>query len=126
MTIEIELKIKREVKLRDITDLLVTAFEGGSNYWYWLHREDLPKIEEDLSISEVVAKKIYSDPEYSLPIYDIENPVDKLGELSQSSIVRALLDNPIIALKILDDGDYDANDADIILQCAVMGEILFS
>ena len=117
------MKIKQlEIKDEDIIDVIVTALEGGSNYWY-----NLP----DLSMVEKIAGKAKSERiaisalnGKSIPVYDIEEEDEHLGDISAENIERG------IKLYIEDgrefDAGMDADEADVLFQYMVMGEITFA
>lgn len=112
-------------------DLIVTALEGGSNYWYHLGiiRDGLEeyKDENKLYLSEAVAR--YALQDYGVvPIYDYENPEDHLGDLTKESMYEAFK----IMKRDYDQHywdarseNWDADTADVFFQLAVMGEIVF-
>jgi hypothetical protein len=108
-------------------DLLVTALEGGSNYWYW--------IEDNSMVKDADGHKPFVDRMWeaiqtgaSIPINDIENPGEILGYISKESLIdgEKLIEEkyPIVYQNCVDE-NYDANDADIFLQLVVMGEVTF-
>jgi hypothetical protein len=122
-------KVKVEVGITTIDDVLITALEGGSNYWYYLLKKDLPAPagwQRNPTFHYEFLDKVYSGA--SLPVHDAENPKDKLGELNCKSIQRALIlmaqDYPEILTSILDE-NYDAGDADVFFQLCIMGEVVF-
>ena len=112
-----------------IEDLLVTALEGGSNYWYFL--PDLDNVEKLTWKDLPLAVKISNAVQFhnaKVDVHDIEDPAKKLGGISQDNFKRAY---EILNLRCVDTLDninnenYDANDADIWFQLVVMGEISF-
>jgi len=114
-------------------DIIITALEGGSNYWYQLIDEDYrdklpPKTVERQSLSERIAYALYTDPKFELPVYDVEEPDELLGKVTQESMYRAFelakIDYPDAYENIMEE-QYDASDADILFQLATMGELVF-
>lgn len=114
-------------------DIIITALEGGSNYWYQLIDEDYrdklpPKTVERQSLSERIAYALYTDPKFELPVYDVEEPDELLGKVTQESMYRAFelakSDYPDAYENIMEE-QYDASDADILFQLATMGELVF-
>lgn len=104
-----------------VIDLIITALEGGSNYWYWI--EEKINIPNGMSYSEAFAETALTT---GVNVNDIETN-EALGRITIDSIIKAI---SIIAEKyphhlegIL--GDYDAETADVFFQCAVMGDIVF-
>jgi len=112
-------------KIRE--DLLVTALEGGSNYWYLLGIEDeldgvAPKEPAAIRVFRAVLKgRIIS-------IYDIENHEVRLGEISLENFERGestmKKEQPGHFGNIL-SGDWDAETADIWFQYVVMNKLIF-
>ena len=114
-------------------NVIITALEGGSNYWYQLIDEDYrdklpPKTVERQSLSERIAYALYTDPKFELPVYDVEEPDELLGKVTQYSMYRAFeiakSDYPDAYENIMEE-KYDATDADILFQLATMGELVF-
>ncbi len=124
-----------KIHLEHFENVIVTALEGGSNYWYMLYTEDykpflVPRTEQKPALSERIAISLYTNPKFKLPVYDIENPDDLLGEVTQASMFKAFQ----IAEKeyffvwqhlVENTEDFDATDADIIFQLATMGKVVF-
>lgn len=108
-------------------DLLITALEGGSNYWY-----DLPFIEmvekpnDIYTMSERIFQAVCKGVE--IPVHDIETG-EKLGELSMRNIRRGertmKAEYPTTHWKDIQYGDWDATTADVWFQFIVMNEIVF-
>jgi len=125
--------VKTEIASTHIEDIIVTALEGGSNYWYQLGKmpTDLPSKGQPLAIriTEYVMKGGV------IPIYDYEESDGedegewtKLGDISRKSISNGItkcMQNKGRAIGNIMSGRYDANDADIVFQYIVMGEIVF-
>jgi hypothetical protein len=121
------------IHLDKFVDVIVTALEGGSNYWYQLIDEDYrdklpPKSPQHQALSERIAYALYINPKFELPVYDVEEPDELLGKVTQQSIYRAFeiakKDYPDAYENIMEE-QYDATDADILFQLATMGELVF-
>jgi hypothetical protein len=115
--------IKIEITKEIFEDIIVTALEGGSNYWYLL-KDNLPKNKDNEPLSIRISNMLWDNIEYKLPVYDIENEDELLGYLSQESLINTLQQNPE-KLSCFLEGNYDADDADYIFQIAIMGEVVF-
>lgn len=126
---------KTRITEEEISAVVVTAMEGGSNYWYFVDTKEskgLPPKKNDGSISDCltmrISKALAEDPNFSMPVRDIENREDVLGVLSQESMKKAFeiaaKEYPRAFQNIMTDNG-DAEDADIIFQLAVMGELVF-
>lgn len=129
--------ISVEVSWQLVEDLLVTALEGGSNYWYLLGNIDRKEIKKDEPLVIYIIRQI-RDKDISVAIYDIEeydedadknDRNDYLGIIDKKNIIESfsLLAEkyPKIWTTIFIEDNYDANDADIWFQLVVMKEVKF-
>jgi hypothetical protein len=122
MILEGELKMNTtKLSLNELDDLLACAFEGGSNYWYMIEKFGKPRSDDGLYF-------ITREPLVS----------DSKGNEGQDEIRRTLL-TPHVCWAALEkmkelypkkydsivNGDYDADDADIFLQLAVLREVVY-
>lgn len=114
-----------------ITDLLCTALEGGSNYWYMLGDIDKTHFIKGESLVDNLARSFITDKEYKLDVYDIESDEDDpelLGSVNYRDIEWALnemaLEYPKMYANIIAE-QYDADDADVWFQLATMGEVVY-
>ena len=120
------------MKKQLITDLLITAFEGGSNYWYMLDGNVLSdfrqyKILPSDSMTDAVITGVM-DYNREVDILDAEDPEEKIGVLSLKGINEGIelmkadhsehYDNAI-------DDNWDAETADVFLQYCVLKEIVY-
>ena len=113
-------------------NVIVTALEGGSNYWYIINADEfkkyLPQIAGTFNaLTERISKALYENSKFKMNVYDQETD-ELLGTVTQESMIKAF---KIASDKyshnfnnILSD-DYDADDADVLFQLAVMGEVVF-
>jgi len=115
-----------------IEDQIITALEGGSNYWCSISKEEIEKIIrevvlEGIPFSEKIFRYCY-DLEKSVEIRDFENVDEVLGVLSKKSMLRAI---DLIKERYphfydeINNEDGDASTADVFFQLAVMGELVF-
>lgn len=111
---------------------MVTALEGGSNYWYYLKTESIPKeildtyLPDKTPITIVLSKAIWIE-KATIPIH-CEETGEKLGEINMKSVKKALetiCDSYDSTFDALMSDSYDAIDADIFFQIAVMNELTF-
>ena len=124
-----KITITVEISDKMIEDILCTAFEGGITYWAenisCKDNDDMKKVggwkHEYLTKTKLKDAIMY--------IHDIET-----GErypITKKSIIDALqkMDNPEYkytkALKRILDGQWDADDADIVVQTACFGQVFF-
>lgn len=125
------MEIKTNIPDTLITDMLVTAFEGGSNYWATLGFVDRTHFVKGESLAENVARSVLADKNYKLDVYDVESDEDEpelLGTMTYASIEKAfniMANEYTDAYSNIIKEEYDADDSDIFFQLAVMGEIVF-
>ena len=109
----------------DIDDIVTTALEGGINYWAdqaetvgTLREED-----KDLYISETISRG------YTVEIHDAEE-----GEVYQLDLEKLLngitygVQNGFVEINnggTIDTGDIDAIAADVIIQAALFGDVIY-
>ena len=112
------------------SNLLCSALEGGSNYWYYLGSDANKIIDEfrqpgDCGV-DIIWKAIMNGKE--IPVRDLENPKDVLGKMSLASIEKA---EQIMAEKYpqhfadIVSGNDDATTGDIWFQLSVMAEVVY-
>ena len=128
-----EIQLQQTISEEDIASLIVTALEGGSNYWYCLN--GITKyLGTDKQIKQadgqywVLLEERLKEGNLSLPVYDLEDPDTQLGTLTNESIVKALqtmsTDYPIHYKDFVTE-NYDASTGDVFFQLAVMGDVTF-
>lgn len=126
---EIVISVTDEV----ITDIIVTALEGGSNSWYYLPdlnnvKRRFPNQEREQTPLPILIAKAVLKKQERVQVFDLEDENEQLGELSIDSIKKAfqlLSENYKSTLASLLNETYDADDADVFFQLAVMGELRF-
>lgn len=116
-------EISIPVPVQEVKDILITALEGGSNYWYYLPDVEMAQKEEykSLPLSVKIINAVIDHGEV-VPVYDVEDENEKLGEISRENIERGL--KLYIPGNIL-DGSADAGEADRLFQLIVMGEVVY-
>lgn len=127
---KIERRKTKKITKQDIIDLFVTALEGGSNYWYYIPK--IPagvrqiKTETGMATSEAIGEYILRGG--NIQINDAEDEEEVLGTVDMTSLLEAidlLKSDYTHAYENIIDEEYDADDADIFFQLAVMGEVTF-
>ena len=127
------MKLKVELSDELIIDIIVTALEGGSNYWYWIedfeHIKNLfPPTERQITPRSIIIAKAIVEKKAHLKIYEIDDNNELLGILNEESIKEAFLimskEYPMVYSKII-IGEYDASDADVFFQLAVMKKLVY-
>ena len=110
--------LMHKIPNEQIVDMLITAFEGGSNYWCLAAPYHPSKWAEQINSGRMKVK-----------VYDREVEDDLLGTVTEQSIRRGI---PLMMRDYPDaynrwmTGQYDAEDADIFLQLVTMGEVVFA
>lgn len=124
-----------------LIDVLTTAFEGGSNYWYCITtdvqgiRKRFHPDEREKPLSQLIGRYILEkqgriEIADNKEIEENEGLNSHLGELSGRSIFAAIenisksKDYSYVLGNILSE-NYDAADADVFLQFAVMGKVVY-
>jgi hypothetical protein len=119
--------VRVNVKDQRIKDLLCNAFEGGSNYWYFIESFNYPegKTEND-----------YEFPHIDLPLADggsltiksLEEPDKPMVTLDRKACLKGLSimakDYPRHFADFMSEDD-DAITADVFLQCTCYGEVIY-
>lgn len=111
----IKLNIKIDLKKESIEEVLITAIEGGSNYWYWIEHDDLVKarrwlkvqidlgkLERDESTHYSWMDAIFQGYQGKIKIYDKEEVYDE--GLEDSTIGTKLKKLGVISMKSIRDG----------------------
>lgn len=124
----ITIERSHEVNEDMIADWLITAFEGGSNYWISHIEYSDPELAYEASAQhENIAA--YACPEYWVGGGCITIYVDEPGFEEKTINLETLAEaarkvRPVIFAR-LENGTYDADDADIVLQYAMFDEVVF-
>jgi hypothetical protein len=115
---------------QEVADWITTGFEGGINYWcddaHYLDKE----LQEELSEGErgpVYALGEYWERGGRMQIFDRED--DTVSFVIDYASVVDTLSKDCISNKLfaaLKDGcQYDADDADALIQCVGFGEVIY-
>ena len=126
--------IKRELSEETVRDIITTAIEGGINYWAGLDNskqeyqdaiQRLKQKHEELYYESIVIE-LWNNHD-SLTLYDLDD--DTRYTLSKDDFVKGCelyeTHTGKSIVKAFDDSDFDANDADMIFQYAIFGEVIF-
>lgn len=117
--------VTRQKKLDDrlIKDLLITAVEGGSGYWatftHVARNRDVEDREGYLDVTFVELETIDEDFPCYIGLAQMREGIDRLVRLA------AVHEHYGKHIDDLIEENWDAETADIILQLAVMGEIVY-
>jgi len=128
-----------QVKLNYETfeNIICTALEGGSNYWYMLGDIigcPLPDEMPDKAPSERIAHGLWHNKDARVDILDLEDGTEGifedelLGTLTYDNVrenMQLATENHLSELESMISGDFDAWTADTLFQVLVMGEVVF-
>jgi hypothetical protein len=125
--------VNREMDYDSFEDMIVTALEGGSNYWYMIDLDNstgfTKKYADDPRLKSIrIADALYNNEDSSVVVLDTEDEEETLGTLTYQSVRKTLENFPKDHQWALDNvlnGDYDANDADVVFQVLVMGDVVY-
>ena len=115
-----------------LEDLWVTILEGGSNYWVdkidydkpegMLFKDDLPSLKSGAHLAENFEVTIYHGAdEFDSRVYSETVNVRTFDVIHKG--ISLLSDD--VKMTIMNNGDWDANDADHIFQLGVFGEVRY-
>ena len=109
-----------------LENLWVTILEGGSNYWVDRIDYDMPEAALPLKTGTHLAENFevtisHGADEWDSRIYSDTVKVKTFDVIYDG--IKLLSDD--VKLTIMNDGDWDANDADHILQLGVFGEVRY-
>jgi len=118
-----------EISAEQIGDLLEAALYGGSNYWYLLDTSKITGQGEGEFLAYRLADGLIKG-NLRMPVFDVENPEDELGVVSSSSLELGLAKMSIeypenFSRCFEEEGQWDAEDADVFFQFITMGEVIY-
>lgn len=131
-----DVKITQNIPLNRISDLIIDALEGGSNYWYMITKEIKPIVWEFENDNGERFKEMGKhwiqdyplNPNGALIIDSIEDEEYKAMRLDLDAIKKGL---QIMAEKDPQEfGNFlaeeeDGNTADVFLQCCLLGDVIY-
>ena len=134
-----KLKLELELSYETFENIIVTALEGGSNYWYILGDiKGCPLSFEmtDKAPSERIAYGLWHNKDAEVYIHDCEMDIcseseddgELLGILTYDSVrerMQLATENHLSELESMISGDFDAWTADTLFQVLVMEEVVF-
>lgn len=144
----VELTIKKTLSEEEIADVITTAIEGGIGYWACLNNDTKEWADARKALKAAKEAKGEKDcrPCYNEIIWallshgmsvqfidaeadDYDNPNDdQVWELTMEKFVKGLeiyeVERGSIS-KSLEDGNFDAIEADCVFQYALFGELIY-
>jgi len=108
-------EVQHPFTLGEIEDLLVTALEGGSNYWIESVDSNPGEgnVYDQAMASGIVIKPIDDDSTYRLNMLFMQMGMQIMA-LKYGESVRRII-----------DGTYDADDADVWLQLSLFARLVY-
>ena len=136
---EIKYTVEKVLTEDQIDDILTTAIEGGISYWACLLNDDPMWVKAEEELKEEgkplywsrVAMRVLFGGETIKFIDAEEDPDDPELEIWKMDLYKfkqgcILFEKERGSIeKMLDDGNFDAIEADCLIQYAVFGEIVF-
>lgn len=131
-----EYDVKHKLDDEEVKDILTTAIEGGIGYWACLGNDDPAWAEaRDKYKAEHNERPCYCDVAFELlnnnkavVFYDEEDDDKQLLLTKENFINGCKLYEEHVGKTIhtmLDTGEFDANDADMIIQYSLFGEVIY-
>jgi alkylation response protein AidB-like acyl-CoA dehydrogenase len=129
----VEVKTSREFNQRELIDILVTAFEGGTGYWARIEGYTIPDGAEALDDGDTKDKL----PRHAwVPLYEggyirLTVPEDGDGKVYNYGFSTLRYGLELIEqaypkrFAALSSGDFDAEDADVVVQLGLFGKIVY-
>jgi hypothetical protein len=121
---KISVTLQLEVSDQLCKDLLTTAFEGGSAYWLACDRVER---EPDLAVIRIVGCCDREDDTTKWPDATLETMREGIRLLLSGEVqVNATTRNNLFTCVVSpDNGDFDADDADCVLQAGLLNDIVY-
>ena len=125
--ITINIPMNLDVSDDDLDNILVTAFEGGSNYW--IDKIEMKEFSGHEFASHVVSKGgdvwIYTDdsPRYFINKERLLKGISKW--FAEYYYPRHIVKHSLEMPSSFSDIDFDAGDTDIIIQLAIFNEVIY-
>ena len=113
-----------------VQDLIVTAFEGGSNYWLGNSRVELVHpAYEDLPADGVVwygnsKRNVFAEPDFKVTI-DTEEGLETLDAAAIEKGLGVMATRYARHFADIVQDNMDADTGDVFLQCALFGEVVY-
>ena len=112
--------VTTQIPLESVKDLIISAFEGGSNYWYYDLRPDTKRTTVQFWHAELPFRKgraVYfkdSDgDEHKLDLAAIERGLDIMAAKYPRHMSNLVTEH------------WDGDTADVLLQCCTLGDVIY-
>lgn len=129
MEIKLDIVVKDEV----LSDIITTAIEGASNYWYFLNEDACDIIHSNSEGGKPFSVRILDAVKNGaeIPVHDIEDTDgERIGVLSSESIrtgLQKIMDDEVMQKFLMSEieGNGDGESSDVVFQFMVMGEYVY-
>jgi len=122
------IKVELELSYETFEEIIVTALEGGSNYWMdYEVKKGIPKM-PNKAPSQRIAYGLWHNKDSQVVIWDAEEEEELLGVLTYDSVregMQLACKDYMKEINMMISEDYDAWTADTLFQVLVMGEVTF-
>ena len=110
--------------MEGIRDLLTTALEGGSNYWYQVNTVIPQDIKGDYYVDRMIN---YMEKGATIVFSDCnDEDYDDIGTLTHKKLIGSIQEGPLAELiRMSINAEGDACEADEYLQTLVLGEMIY-
>lgn len=119
-----KIEVPQEIKETDIENIIVSSFEGGSNYWMGIDnsKPEFKNKPKDEPLSTWATKIILEGG--IIQFYDIEDE-EETWTLTLDKLLNSIKLNAINRSFDSDLENMDATTADCIIQYALFGEVVY-
>jgi hypothetical protein len=119
-------QIKKQEFSYDVFLELIEEVCYISRYWAKMDESHLPPSNDNLPFATKLSHLVWYK-EFSMPVYSVKNPEEKLGDFSLTSTKKALESMarqfPDSYKNIVIEADFDFFDADVFFQLAVKNKV---
>jgi len=118
--------IEVDITEENIENIIVTALEGGCNYWLGIickkaQFADKPKGEPTATW---VTKLLLEGQE--IECFDVEDTTEPHWTLTLEKLLKGITLHVEERPEFIDIDDWDADNADCAIQCALFGKLVYS
>jgi len=108
-----------------VVDLLITAFEGGSNHWIDHVTPQFSYDQEDVEVNWYSTIPFMERDDWIIKITDVEGDEHTVTKEVMRKGFEYLAEQHLSVLESIVEEDYDADDADIWLQLVVYRVVVY-
>jgi hypothetical protein len=109
----------------EVYNLLVSALEGGSNYWYMIDDTNVPRRKQDIPFVDQLLQAIQAGIEVKISDSETDEVLGALTRKSWANAERLMLAEHRGHAGDVLSGHDDAATGDVFFQLAVMGKVVY-